>query len=109
MTHAVFTATAYVFADTKHNLNQDIQAKTCIAHTVFVSNKANLKSDEEPKQLPGLETSTLHFLNAKDSDGSSMEKKVEWTMNGKHLIFRLNFPPNFRLNYLRVLGLGFRV
>jgi hypothetical protein len=31
------------------------------------------------------------------------------TMNGKHLIFRLNFPPNFRLNYLRVLGLGFRV
>jgi hypothetical protein len=31
------------------------------------------------------------------------------TMNGKHLIFRLNFPPNFCLNYLRVLGLGFRV
>jgi hypothetical protein len=30
-------------------------------------------------------------------------------LNGKHLIFRLNFPPNFRLNYLRVLGLGFRV
>ncbi len=29
--------------------------------------------------------------------------------NGKHLIFCLNFPPNFRLNYLRVLGLGFRV
>jgi hypothetical protein len=36
--------------------------------TVFGSNKANLKSEEEPKQLPGLETSTLHFLNAKDSD-----------------------------------------
>jgi hypothetical protein len=31
------------------------------------------------------------------------------SMNGKHPIFRLNFPPNFRLNYLRVLGLGFRV
>ncbi len=29
--------------------------------------------------------------------------------NGKHLIFRLNFPPNFRLNCLRVLGLGYRV
>ena len=31
------------------------------------------------------------------------------TMNGKHLIFRLKFRPNFRLNYLRILGLGFRV
>jgi hypothetical protein len=31
------------------------------------------------------------------------------SMNGKHLNFRLNFPPNFRLNYLRVLVLGFRV
>jgi hypothetical protein len=86
MTHAVFTATAYVFADTKHNLNQDIQAKTCIAHTVFVSNKANRKSDEEPKQLPGLETSTLHFLNAKDSDGSSMEKKVEHALYAKSVL-----------------------
>jgi hypothetical protein len=68
MMHEVLTTTAYAFADTKHNLNQDNQAKTCITHTVLVRNKANLKSDEEPNQLPGLETSTLHFLNAKDSD-----------------------------------------
>jgi hypothetical protein len=34
---------------------------------------------------------------------------LPWTINGKHLIFRLNFPPNFRLNDLRVLGLGYRV
>jgi hypothetical protein len=86
MMYAVFTASAYVFADTKHNLNQDNQAKTCIAHTVFVSNKANHKSDEEPKQLPGLETSTLHFLNAKDSDGSSMEKKVEYALYAKSVL-----------------------
>ena len=86
MMHVVFTATAYAFADTKHNLNQDDQAKTCIAHTVFGSNKANLKSEEEPKQLPGLETSTMHFLNAKDSDGSSMEKKVEYALYAKSVL-----------------------
>jgi hypothetical protein len=40
---------------------------------------------------------------------SRPETRINRTMNGKHLIFRLNFPPNFRLNYLRVLGLGFRV
>ncbi len=84
MMHVVFTATAYAFAHTKHNLNQDDQAKTCIAHTVFGSNMANLKSEEEPKQLPGLETSTLHFINAKDSDGSSMEKKAEYVEGTNH-------------------------
>ncbi len=34
---------------------------------------------------------------------------LTWLKNGKHLIFRLIFPPNFRLNYLRVLGIGYRV
>ena len=70
MAHAVFATTAYAFADTKYNKNQDDQAKTCIAHTVFASNRANCKSEEEPKQLSGLETSTLHILMARDSEES---------------------------------------
>ncbi len=88
MMHVVFTAIAHAIADTMHNLNQDDQAKTCIAHTVFVRNKANLKSEEEP-QLPGLdslETSTLHFLYAKDYDGSSMEKKVGYVLYAKSVL-----------------------
>jgi hypothetical protein len=36
----------------------------------------------------------FHLMNTKDQDP---ERKTP------------NFPPNFRLNYLRVLGLGFRV
>ena len=49
----VIAATAYACADTKHYKNPDDQAKPGIAHTVFASiNKANRKSEEEPKQLP---------------------------------------------------------
>jgi hypothetical protein len=39
MAHAVYAATAHAFADTKRNKNQDEQAKTCIAHAVFASDK----------------------------------------------------------------------
>lgn len=80
----VIAATAYACADTKHYKNPDDQAKPGIAHTVFASiNKANRKSEEEPKQLPGLETSTLHNLNAEDSEELSMEKKVEHALYAK--------------------------
>ncbi len=78
-----FAAAAYAFADTKHYTNQDDQTKTCIAHTVFASNKGNCKSEEKPTQLPGLETYTRYFLKAKDSDESSMEKKVEYALHVK--------------------------
>ena len=96
MAHAVFAATAYAFAPvTKRNKNQDDQAKTGIAHTVFASNKANRKSEEEPKQLPGLETSTRHYLNAEDSEELSKEKKVEHALYAKSALMMLM--PDIRL------------
>jgi hypothetical protein len=87
--HAVFAANASAFADTKHNKNQDDEAKTCIAHTVFACNKANRKPEEEPKQVLGLETSTRHYLNAGDSSESSMEKKVEYALFAKSALMML--------------------
>jgi hypothetical protein len=39
MAYAEFAATAYAFADTEHNKNQNEQAKTCIAHAAFASNE----------------------------------------------------------------------
>ena len=86
MAHTVFTATATAFADTTHIKNQNDKAKTCIAHTAFASNKAKLanrKREEEPKQQPGLETSTRHYFNVEDSDELIVEKKVEYVLYAK--------------------------
>ena len=99
MAHVVFAATADAFADTKHNKNQDNQSKACIAHTAFASNKANRKTEEEPKHLPGLETSTRHYSNAaSDVNLISMEKKVEYALNVKSELMMLM--PDIRLKLI---------
>ena len=98
MTHAVFTATASAFADTKHYKNQDDQAKTDITHTALASiNKANRKSEQEPKQLPGLETSTRHYSNAASEVVNliNMEKKVEYALYAKSEL--MTIMPDIRL------------
>jgi hypothetical protein len=94
----------------------DLRSMRAVKIVIGQKNIANLEYEAEVmKGLAGQGVAVtfvdFHIVSKNGIDGAGliMEPVGTGTMNGKHLIFRLNFPPNFRLNYLRVLGLGFRV
>ena len=64
---------------------------------------------EQSATLPQGESLTAPQEESALSVASAAQDTPIRLKNGYHLIFRLNFPPNFRLNYLRVLGIGYRV
>ena len=71
--HAVFAATAHAFADTKRNKNQDEQAKTCIAHAVFASDKDGV-SHMQYSRLAHRQLSLIGRQRRQTRSGASMAR-----------------------------------